>query len=84
MCAFCQLVCVRDNGGVGKRQPMGKLGFASFDRFSRLLFDADASGSKWVFSPRPRCSNAKRSNNAVLSGKLLLAKISEARTKSQL
>jgi hypothetical protein len=42
---------------------MGKFTFALVDRFSRLLFDADASGSKWVFSPRPRCSNAKRSNN---------------------
>jgi hypothetical protein len=28
------------NGGVGKRQPMGKLGFALDVRFSRLLFDA--------------------------------------------
>jgi len=54
------------NGGVGKRQPMGKFTFALVDRFSRLLFDADASGSKWVFGPRPRCSNAKRSNNGLV------------------
>jgi len=32
-------------------------------RSSRLLSDASASGDQWVFNPRARCLNAKRSDN---------------------